>query len=128
MKPVYKIKDFKEREKLYRFYGAFNYENNIMWRSLFISACIAACFIYLVFKYYPGNTELNTLIVLYIVFITYYFTQIYKHFHMYRVMASNVKPGIKILEHHNSKQNLKRNTSPPVLSKLPIIPPILSTP
>jgi hypothetical protein len=123
---VYDIEDFKEREKEYKFYATFNHENNIMWRSHFISAFIATVLIYFYMKNYSrgGTLELDSFAILLIIFLIYYLTHMYRNFHIYRVMASKVKSDYHILEdigrkkksshrndrnHSSHRKNMKRN-------------------
>lgn len=116
-RPVYDIKDPVEREKEYMFYSTFNAENHIMWRSLFMSATIASVVIYLFLKNYsdPKKMELNCFVILFIVFLIYYLTHIYRNFHVYRVMASKVKKNVYIMEtigEKKGKENKRKIKTP----------------
>ena len=97
---VYEIKNFKEREKEYKFYATFNHENHIMWRSLFISACIASVIIYIYLKNYFSQERiaLDCFVILFVIFLVFYLMHIYRNFHIYRVMASKVRKDYSVME------------------------------
>jgi len=85
------IKDPKERIKEYEFYGTFNYENNVNWRSIFIGSFISSLVIYLSLKNVL-NCNFNTYYILFIIiFLVYYFISDFKKFHLYRLMANKVR-------------------------------------
>lgn len=98
--PVYLIKDRKKREREYLFYGTFNSENNIMWRSIYISTFISVfCIIYMLKHTFP-DTKFNiihAIIIFAIIFFVFYGSNIYRTFHFYRLMSSKLKKSMMIL-------------------------------
>jgi hypothetical protein len=83
----------KSRVKELTFYATYNSENNIMWRSLFISAVIISVLLYLYLKNYGtyNSCETHGFVILFSVFLTSYMMHIYRTFHIYRVMTSKVR-------------------------------------
>lgn len=97
---VYSIKNRKKREKEYIFYGSFNSENNIMWRSIYISTFISvACIIYMLRYTFPQiNFKLiHAIMIFAIIFLIFYGSNIFRTFHFYRVMTSKLKKRTTIL-------------------------------
>lgn len=93
-KPLYTIKNRKERTQEYRFYGLFNSENNIMWRSLYVSAVIAVLLIAYYFNQVSPDVslKLGTYITIFIIiFMVYYLSHHYRVFHLYRVMGGKFR-------------------------------------
>jgi len=107
---VYDITNPKEKEKEYKFYSAFNYENHIVWRSLFVASVMASVTIYIYLKNYANleNLELTCFVVLFIIFTMYYIVHMFRNFHMYRVMASKVKKDYQIMETIGEKKIKKK--------------------
>ena len=88
------ITNEQERKKEYEFYGCYNYENNIIWRMIFIQTFIIVCFIYAI----QDNLHPKQYVYIFIIiFLVTYFTTNWKIFHFYRVMASKVKESIPIM-------------------------------
>lgn len=88
---ISKLKTSKDKLKELKFYACYNSENAIFWRSGYIVAAITVYLIYLSSKMF--NTELNEhlLILMFLsVFLTQYFMNNFKTFHLYRVMSSKV--------------------------------------
>jgi hypothetical protein len=106
---LHELKDESEKEKELMFYATFNHENNIMWRSLFLTGIIATICIYMYMKnaYSSENAELSAFIILAIIFLTNYMNHIYRNFHIYRVMASKVRPEYHVMETIGSSNILK---------------------
>lgn len=99
MKPVYKIKDPKERKRKLRFVTTFMYRNNIMWRSLFIVGLISTTIIYMYLRNYASNNLLQNCVVIFlIIFICFTAGSDYRKFHIYRVLGSKIDPGMDLLE------------------------------
>ena len=97
-KCVYDIKDPDEKEKEYIFYSTFNYENFIVWRSIFIQSGISTLLIVFVMKTFGMKIQIShAIIFLFIIFLVFYFGANFKNFHLWRVMASKIKPDIAIL-------------------------------
>ena len=89
--PLYKIKNKKKRLQEYRFYGLFNAENNIMWRSLYVSAVIVILLIAYYFSQVFPNVSLGLgsyIAIFIMIFMVHYLCHNYRVFHLYRVMAS----------------------------------------
>lgn len=89
-----------EKDKELMFYATFNHDNNIMWRSLFLTAIIATTCIYIYLKnaYSPENAEISGFVILFVIFFANYMNHIYRNFHIYRVMASKVRPEYHVME------------------------------
>jgi len=90
---VYDIKDKKEKEREYIFYSTFNYENAVTWRAIYISSGFATILIYYILSATGAPVTLETIIaVFFMIFFVLYYMDNFKSFHMWRVMASKIKP------------------------------------
>ena len=99
MKPVHTIKNKKYRKLKEQFIATFMYKNNIMWRSIYISATISIFIIGIFMRYYASTSLIKTLIMMFfVIFIVFYFTHIYRTFHIYRVLASKIDRKLLIME------------------------------
>lgn len=85
----------EERQREYEFYGCYMYENNIIWRMLFIQTLIAVAIVYVIQP--VVITPMQCMYLFFIIFLVSYFASNFKVFHFYRVMASKVKPSIDIM-------------------------------
>lgn len=96
--PITPDHDEYDREKEYLFYGCFNYENNVYWRSIFIATAISMLALVYIFSLMkvPITGWLVFLIVL-AVFIPFYILVTFRTFHLYRVMCNKIKPDLTIL-------------------------------
>ena len=89
-KKVKDIKNRKEREKEYQFYGTFNYKNNVQWRIIFIGSVISTMIIYCMLN---DKIKFKTNYYFYIfitIFVVFHFITHFKTFHLYRPMANKV--------------------------------------
>ena len=92
------IKSAKNPQMEYEFYGCFNYDNNIYWRSIYIATFIASFVIWYVLYITGHKISVPTfLIIMIIIFFLFYGITHYKTFHMYRVMCNKVRPDKIIL-------------------------------
>lgn len=94
-KHISEIKTAKGRIKEYEFYGAFNYENNVQWRTVYIGAFISTLLLYTTVKL---NVDSEKYMYIFLtIFLVYYFITNFRTFHLYRIMASKVKSNSIIL-------------------------------
>jgi hypothetical protein len=101
---VHDIIDPIEKEKEYKFYSTFIHDNNIMWRSLYISTVLSTVFIYFYLKNYSrGSVESHCFAILIIVFLTFYLVHMYRDFHFYRVLASKVRTDYYVMDNIGGK-------------------------
>lgn len=95
---IYQIDDPVQREREYIFHACFNVDNNIQWRTIYIAAIVSALFIFYLLYYlkYPVSIPLFFMIVV-IMVIVFYIVNIFRTFHLYRVMCSKVKPDLTVI-------------------------------
>lgn len=80
------------------FYGCFNFENNITWRSLFILSFISTLIIAYIMNQTNNDLSINLyLAILLVIFFTFLGGSTFKTFHLYRPMCSKIKPDNIIL-------------------------------
>jgi len=98
-KPVYKIKDPKEKEREMEFYACFNAENNIQWRGIFIMTTVATLLIlYVIYQFYPDCINVNMAFLIFAaIILVFYIGHIFRQFHVYRPMCAKVKKDKTIL-------------------------------
>lgn len=93
---AYNIDDDKEREELYKFYTSFGYENQVIWRRNFIGAAASALVLYFIFSIGNIKLPLNmTILAMTTIFLIFYFTDNFKSYHFWRILASHCKEDIK---------------------------------
>lgn len=109
---VYDITDPVEKEKEYKFYSTFMHDNNIMWRSFYISAVIATLLLYFYLKNYSkGTLETDCVAILLIMFLVFYLVHTYRSFHFYRVLASKVRSDYYVMDNIGGEKPKKRRFS-----------------
>jgi hypothetical protein len=95
------IKSKKDRIKETRFHARFNYENNPVWRNVYIGSFISAAAISAILYYcgydWPTKNILFPLLILIIIFFVFYIIYNFKQFHLYRDMCSKIDQNITIL-------------------------------
>ncbi len=97
-KPINQDDDDFEREREYLFYGCFNYENNVYWRSIFIATAISmGVLVYILSQLKVPITIWLVFLIILAVFIPFYAIVTFRTFHLYRVMCNKIKPELTIL-------------------------------
>ena len=93
------ISSVEKKDKLreYKFYACFNSENNVMWRNIYISSVLSIILIGFVLKTYHPDVTFSWKIYLVCIFLTFYISNHFRTFHLYRVMTSKIKPDLTIL-------------------------------
>jgi hypothetical protein len=95
LKSVHSIEDKKERSKIRKFVGTFMYKNNIMWRSIFIATSIAMAIIVLYLNHIDCKLDIFSLsLIFFIIFIAFYFTNVHRTTHLYRVLAGKIDKNL----------------------------------
>jgi hypothetical protein len=80
------------------FYGCFNSENNIQWRSSYILSVVSMLVISYILKEWGYIVELNLqLLILFTIFMVFFGASTFKNFHLYRPMCAKIKPENIIL-------------------------------
>lgn len=90
-----KIKRRRDRHKEMRFHACYNYENRVDWRGVYVGSFIATFVISLLMEicglhWFSRGQYYVPLVVLTIIFISFYVISSYQHFHVYRIMCSKV--------------------------------------
>jgi len=96
-KKISDIKDDEERRKEYEFYGTFNYENNVQWRTIFIGAFISTIILYFLLVKNKSINKVYYIYIFLIIFITYYTICQFRTFHLYRIMANKIRQNDLII-------------------------------
>lgn len=123
-KPLSQIYDPEERLRELQFYACFDWENNVVWRSAYISTFIFVLILYFILSQF--NVKLNFAfypLIFLVLFFILFFTSNYKAFHLYRDICFNVRSDCIALKPINafkfsrsnavlnSENNIKGDTS-----------------
>ena len=80
------------------FYGCFNYENKVEWRSILIGTILSTLLIWYILLQFRLDVSGNMIILIALSILgIFYILDTFKNFHLYRVMCSKIKPELTIL-------------------------------
>ena len=80
------------------FYGCFNYENKVEWRSILIGTILSTLLIWYILLQFDIPVQGNMIILMALSILgIFYILDTFKTYHLYRIMCSKIKPELTIL-------------------------------
>lgn len=87
-----------QRERELTFYGCFNYENKVEWRSILIGTILSSLLIWYILHQFGYLIPVNLILLIGVSILgVFYILATFKHYHLYRNMCGKIKPELTII-------------------------------